>query len=378
MILCVVIGCGGNGAANPDAENADAPAPIDTAIDAAFCPAIATLDPSALAEITVAGDTPALGIFDPSIVYPSGATTGVMAYSAVPDQETIRTHIAASTDHGATWTLVTEVNTPEASTQPSPECGGTTCSGNLISEVSSLVFDADDPDTSTRWKLFAHRYLVGPNVALHYAIGTITLQTAAQPQGPWTAPQKLIGWTGSSSYSSTGVVANVSTMSGTASDCIALTEPAAIWLPGTLDLAVGCVYDPAAPKIRIELLRSTTHATSWGSVSTLLTADDAACSGLQPGLNGADLFASGGTEYVVATPADATGYRGCLVFTVDDIVAGKVKRDAQGKAIVDRAMTASQFDGACTFADGANGYALDVGFFASARPFRIFHAGATP
>jgi hypothetical protein len=241
--------------------------------------------------------------------------------------------------------------------------------------VSSLVFDADDPDASARWKLFSHRYLVGPNVALHYAIGTITLQTAAQPQGPWTAPQKLIGWTGSSPYSSTGVVANVSTMAGTASDCIALTEPAAIWLPGTLDLAVGCVYDVAAPKIRIELLRSTTHGASWSSVSTLLTADDTACSGLPAGLNGADLFATGGTEYIVATPSDATGYRGCMVFTVDDIVAGTVKRDPQGKAIVDRAMAANQFDGACTFADGANGYALDIGFFGSARPFRIFHAG---
>jgi len=232
--------------------------------NAASCPAIAPLDPTQLSEITIVGDSPTAGIFDPSIVYSTDATGGVMAYSAVPGQETIRTHIAVSSDHGATWTFAAEANTPETATEPSSECGSTTCAGSLISEVSSVIYDADEPDSSKRWKLFAHRYLVGPNVNLHYAIGTITLQTAAQPQGPWTAPAKLIGWNSDSPYSSTGVVANVSTMGGTAGDCIALTEPGAIWLPGVIDLAVSCVYlDNQVAKMRIELLRSTTHGTTW-------------------------------------------------------------------------------------------------------------------
>src|SRR5450432_2573575 len=194
--LTVFAACGGGNAGTSDAalvadgRAADAFVPQD----APFCPAIAALDPAQLSELTIAGDTPALGIFDPSIVYLGDATGGVMAYSAVPTQQTIRTHIAGSTDHGATWTFAVEANAPEAATEPSPACGTTTCSGNLISEVSSLIYDADDPETTKRWKLFAHRYLVGPNVELHYDIGTITLQTAAQPQGPWTAPQKLIGW----------------------------------------------------------------------------------------------------------------------------------------------------------------------------------------
>lgn len=375
MVVFAACG-GGNGGTSDAAIHADAV--VDALADAAFCPAIAALDPAQLSELTVVNDAPALGIFDPSIVYPTDATGGVMAYSAVPDQRTIRTHIAGSTDHGATWTFAVEANAPEAATEPSPACGGTTCTGNLISEVSSLIYDADDPDTTKRWKLFAHRYLVGPNVELHYDIGTITLQTAAQPQGPWTAPQKLIGWTSSSSYSSTGIVANVSTMVGTATDCIALTEPGAIWLPGVVDLSVGCVYlDGATPKLRVELLRSTTHGATWTSVSTLLTAADAACGTAQPGLNGANLFALNGTEYVVATPSDANGYRGCLVFTIDDIAAGKVKRDGQGRAIVDRAFSANQFNGACTFADGAGGYMLDIGLLATSQPFHIYRAAIT-
>ncbi|HET9991749.1 MAG TPA: hypothetical protein VFQ65_24640 [Kofleriaceae bacterium] len=368
--------CGGGSGGNPDAPaHADA-AVVDAAIpDASFCPAIATIDVASATEVTVAGDTPALGIFDPSLVYPADASGGAMAYSAVPTQETIRTHVAVSADHGATWTLVAEANTPVATsltTTDMTECPGGTCTGNLISEVSSLIYDADEPDAAKKWKLFAHRYLVGPNVALHYAYGTIALQTAAQPQGPWSAPQKLIGWNSPSPYSSTGVVVNASSLPAL-HDCLALTEPGAIWLPGVIDLALGCVYlDGTAAKIRIELLRSTTHGTSWASVGTLLRADDAACSGLGPGLNGADLYVTNGTEYVVATPSDTTGYRGCMVFPIDDPAAGKVRRDAQGRAVVAQELTTGQFNGACTFADGANGTMLDVGFFQSARPFRIY------
>jgi hypothetical protein len=383
--ICIALAasCGGGSGGNPDAAGHTDAAPDAVPADAPFCPAIATFDPATASELTVAGDTPSLGIFDPSIVYPATASGGAMAYSAVPSQETIRTHLAVSADHGATWTYVAEANAPEAAVIASTdltECPSGACSGNLISEVSSLIFDADEPDGAKRWKLFAHRYLVGPNVALHYRIGTITLQTAAQPTGPWTAPQKLIGWSSPSTYTSTGVVANVTTMAGSANDCLALTEPGAIWLPGVIDLAVGCVYlDAGAPKIRVELLRSPDHGTTWGSVSTLLRADDAACSGLAPGLNGADLFAVNGTEYVVATPSDTTGYRGCMVFPVADIAAGTVERDAQGRAVVSRAFAASPFDGACTFADGAGGYAIDVGFFTTPRPFRIYRPSiATP
>ena len=377
-ILVACGACGGGSAGNSDAaSHTDTAIAIDAAIpDAPSCPALGAIDVAHATEVTVNGDAPALGIFDPSLVYPGDASGGAMAYSAVPDQQTIRTHVAVSADHGATWTMVAEANTPEATaltTTDMTECPGGTCTGNLISEVSSLIYDADEPDAAKKWKLFAHRYLVGPNVALHYAYGTITLQTAAQPQGPWTAPQKLIGWTSPSPYSSTGVVVNATTLAGTTQDCRALTEPGAIWLPGAIDLAVGCVYlDGATPKIRIELLRSTTHGASWVSVGTLLRAADAACSGNPPNLNGADLYATNGTEYVVATPSDSTGYRGCMVFPIDDPSTGKIERDGQGRAVVAQDFTAGQFNGACTFADGANGMMLDVGFFQAAKPFRIY------
>ena len=380
-ILVTTTACGGGGAGNPDAVLGDTAIAIDAAPDAPpFCPSATSVDPATAHEVLVAGDTSAEGIFDPSIVYPAGASAGAMAYSAVPDQETIRTRIALSPDHGATWTMAAEINMPEVvSIAADPtECAGGVCAGKLISEVTSLVIDVDEPDANKRWKLFAHRYVVGAGVALHYRVGTITLQTAAQPQGPWTAPQKLIGWNGPSAYSSTGIVTNVNTIGGSASDCLVLTEPGAIWLPGALDLAVGCIYlDGATPKIRIELLRSTTHGASWVSVGTLLRPDDAAC--LAPGasLNGPDLFVADGHEYIAATPSDQTGYHGCMTFEIDDPPTGHVKRDGTGRAIVARSVTSSQFAGACTFSESGGGYALDIGFLQAARKFRIFTAGVT-
>lgn len=378
MLVVFLVGCGGASAIPDAAIDAAAPRP-DAPADAAppFCPAATA---PAGGDVQVAGEpNAALGIFDPSVIYPSGAPAGAMAYSAVPDQTTIRTHLAVSNDHGASWTYVAEPNVPEAATIPSSdatECPGGACTGNLISEVSSLIYDPADPDATRRWKLFAHRYLVGAGVNLHYRIGTITLQTAAQVQGPWTAPEKLIGWTSPAAYTSTGVATNASTLPGTA-DCIALTEPGALALPGALDLAVGCVYLAGnAPKIRIELLRSTDHGASWQSVATLLRPDDAACFAAGASINAGDLFVSGGVEYLAATPSDTTGYHGCLVFTIDDVVAGHVHRDAMGRAVVTRtiAPASGQFSGACTYADGT-GYLLDLGFFGEARKFRIF---ATP
>jgi hypothetical protein len=379
--LATVVACSDSGGGADAPPTTDATADTDGAppVDAAVtCPAPDVVDNATAGEVTVAGDVGStLGIFDPSIVYPGDAPAGAMAYSSVPTQETIRTRLAVSADAGATWTFVREANVAEPATLASPDCGGTTCSGNLISEVSSLVYDADDPDPARRWKLFAHRYLVGPGVALHYTIGTITLQTAAAVDGAWTAPQKHLGWTSASGpYSSTGVATNVSSLAGMA-DCVALTEPSAMWLPGSLHLAVGCVYLDGTYKIRVELLRSTDHAASWQRAGTLLRADDASCLTAGASINAPELFAHEGTVYVAATPSDAGGYHGCVVVPVDDLSTASVRRDDTGAAWPARSITTTpeRFHGACAFAAGAGGYVLAVGFLGAERPFRIFRTG---
>lgn len=359
-LVAALAACGGGTPATVDA--AIDVVTVDAAIvaDAASCPA--AIAPAH--ELTVAGETAVMGIFDPSLVYPAGASAGAMAYSSVPDQETIRTHLAVSSDQGATWTLAGEANQPEAATLPSSdatECPGGACSGKLISEVPSLIFDADEPDPNKRWKLFAHRYLVGAGVALHYRIGTIALQTAPAPNGPWTAPQKLLGWTSPAAYSSDGAAVNITTLPGSAQDCLALTEPGAVWLPGTIDLAVGCVYlDGGAAHIRVELLRSVDHAAHWTSLGTLVRASDLGCAPATD-VNAPDLFAHDGVEYVAVTPSDSASYHGCLVFPIANGAIAATPTEIYA---------GTGFTGACSYAE-QTGYAIDVGHFDQSVRFHI-------
>ena len=156
-------------------------------------------------------------------------------------------------------------------------------------------------------------------------------------------------------------------------------RPGAIWLPGTLDLALGCVYPAASggAAIRVILVRSVDHGASWSAVSTLLTSNDSEC--LVPGgsIDAADLFVTGSHGYVVATSGLADGtYRGCAVYPIDDPAAGAVRRAPDGVAYPIRTMSATVFSGACTFAD-AGGYLMDIGLLGDASPFHIFHAGTS-
>jgi hypothetical protein len=388
VILWCIAACSGSGGAESDAGVGMDAAVVDGSSDAsgrdaqpAACPVTDEVEIAEASELVVTGDDgSALGIFDASIVYPAGATRGVMAYSSVPDQETIRTRIAVSEDGGASWAFVAQPNAPEPAVLPSTdpvECPGGACAGNLISEVSSLIEDPDDPAPERRWKLFAHRYLVGPGVALHYRIGTIALQTAPAPEGPWSRPEKLIGWSSPSPYSSAGVVLDVSEVPGLA-DCLVLTEPGALWHDGALHLAVGCVHlDGVEPRIRIELLRSEDHARSWSAAGTLLRPEDATC--LTPGasINAAELFADGDGVHVAATPSDATGYHGCVVVPVADLGAAEVARRDDGRPALTRTIAAEPavFAGACSFAAGGGGYVMNVGLLDQARRFRIVHTG---
>ncbi len=384
VVSSLVIGCGSTGDAQPDAAIPDAAIP-DAPGELARCPTPTAVPVAAGVGVAIAGDVGStLGIFDPSVVYPAGASAGALAYSSVPSQSSIRTRIALSADAGGTWTFFAEANAPEpttiASSNPA-DCPTGTCTGNLISEVASLVFDPTDPDPASRWKLFAHRYLVEGTNTLHYTIGTITVQTARDPQGPWTAPEKLFGLTSPSAYTTQGARYNASTFPEMA-DCIILTEPSAIALPGELDLAMGCVYlAGSTPRIRIVLARSTDHGQSWSSIARMLEPGDADClPGVAPGasVNAPNLFVGpDDAVYVSATPSEDSGYHGCLIMRVDDLAAGHVERDSEGKVEPVRAIVADtgQFSGACTWSEGGGGYLFDVAFLTSAPIFRIFRAG---
>jgi hypothetical protein len=380
-VLALVAACGDDGVTAPDGGMADSATDvaIDATLDAPGCPAPRTITVATASEVLVINDLGStLGIFDPSVVYPAGAPGGALAYSSVPAQNAIRTRIAVSPDAGATWTYVGEANTPEAAAIASTDandCPGGTCTGQLISEVPTLVLDPGEPVAAKRWKLFAHRYLVSGVNTLHYRLGTMTIQTAPDPQGPWTVPEKLFGLSSPSAYTTQGARYNASTFAGM-TDCLALTEPSAIVLPGALDLAMGCVYlDGATPRIKVVAARSTDHGQTWASLGRILGPGAGDClAGTAPGasINAPNLFVGpDGKEYLSITSSD-TGYHGCAIYQVDDPGTGHVAALPSALIVPDT----GQFSGACTWSAGGGGYQMDIGFLATARPFRIFRAGA--
>jgi hypothetical protein len=345
----------------------------DASVDAGSCvdrlvPTV--IDPSS--EVLVTNDPPSAGgIFDPSIVYPAGAPAGAMAYSAFKAKDDITTRIAISTDEGLTWTYAATANAAVAL-----PAGG----GNLIHEVSSLVFDGADSDAARKWKLFSFRY-VARGEELLYIVGHIALQTAPAPEGPWSAPSANVGWRGPNAFSSEGA-RFVAQDEPALADCNAFSEPSAIATPNGLSLAVGCVSSDLA--IRVVLLRSTDHAASWSYVGVLARADDAKCLGRSPGLarvNAAELFASGGKTWTFLTPESlTTGYQGCAAVEVD-LTRGEISRDPSGAPLVTKLFVTAdnRFSGACAYAEGARKATalMSIAFLSEPRKFRIFRTGTS-
>ncbi len=368
---------GGADATASDGGDKDAAGPIDAAIDAAGCLAAGAdtkvQDPAA-GVLTVSGDTGPDEIADPSIFYPAGAPGGALAYSSVPlssgiaDQGGIRTRVAVSGDHGATWTFVAEANTPASVTPSSAVCPDAgACTAALVNETPSIVYDPTD--TADRvWKIFTHRYEVvkvsgDPQAKLLYTVGHIAMYTAKLPQGPFSGPEVAVGWPGDA-ISTTGAK-YLSTSDTHTAACGAFGEPGATLAPdGSLHLALGCIQPPFAdPALDIVLLRSTDHGATWSYLSTPLRGSDGACfGGSGKRVNAVDLFTVSGTEYLMATPEGPTSRTGCVVFPFADAANGTLARDSAGRAQASRwldpvfaSSELAHYAGACTYGEGATG-----------------------
>jgi hypothetical protein len=322
-----------------------------------------TVVPVDEAALAVAGDVGSTeGIFDPSLA--AGDTTGGgeglpplwMSYSTVTATNDIHSRVAAWDAAADEWTFVADVNAAVMNASVScPAQPGGVCNGSIVHEVSSLVYDASDPDAGRRLKLFTHSYLVAIDGTLHYDIGYITLWTAPAAEGPWSGVPWL-GWQSASPFSSEGVQQVLSDFAELA-DCAAFTEPGAVWVappvpaagggpaafartpngpaPPVLALALGCVYYDVglqAVAIRVVLLQSASSAANFTFVATLLTGEDAlALNYSVPQLNAADLMWANGQMLLSVSPStqlapEFIGYIGCLVFGLNSTWG--VPRDA--------------------------------------------------
>ena len=382
-IAMALVFLGGVAACGPAKKKDPAPAGPTTANAAAYT------------RLTIAGDPSPSGFFDPYLAF--DGTTGWLAYSGVAYHNSagnlvqdVQTNVAKSTDAGATWTFAQPVATPENGfrvTAPDTSlCGAAQCFGHLISEVPFLLHDATDPDPAKRWKMFAHRYFLYPagqasGKSLQYLLGAIFLQTAASPDGVWTAGTPVLGW--NATPPELTAPQNVQTMTPTA-NCIAMSEGAGLALPGELDVAFTCIYLSGSNYVqKIVLFRSTDHAATFTAVGDLLgTTDAASIGGVMPTAPG--LAMRGTTPMLLVTPISASGpYAGCATVDIADLATAAIDRvGGEPNWRVIYPTQGGAFGGACTYSDGATAtqtltIQLDVAG-SPADPFRVYATHAAP
>jgi hypothetical protein len=241
-----------------------------TAADIALGVRVSVANPSTYTRVSVAGDPGSSGVFDPSVVFPDAGAAGWMAYSSVDYYvadglvRDVTTRIAASADHGATWTLRATVNLPEPAEIAVGDislCGQTRCSGRMISEVPFLVDDGADPDPARRFKLFAHRYFLYPpahdrGADAQLQLGSINLRTAPSPDGPWSADVPVLGW--NLAPPEIQPLLNVNTLGAPMSTCLAVSEGGAAAFDDELDVvltAANLRFEPHDRRSRLCLSR---------------------------------------------------------------------------------------------------------------------------
>jgi hypothetical protein len=283
-------------------------------------------------KIVVMGDTPANGIFDPTVEYASDASEGWLAYSAVfggltPFGPHVETHLARTTDAGATWTFDSIPNTSFAADLDMG--GGILLPGVWNYEVSSLVHDPDDP--GAEWKLFSHRvfrktednFTEEQNLP---AYSWISYRTAADPAGPWSPEIALLssGPLPPAPYDNVAIAVN--SLDPSLTDLVVYSEPGAFYHQGTIYLSLTGLKVTGAD--RIVLLASDDHGTTWRYVGTPLSNFDAPPLG-HLSFDGSAIVSDRGRIFLLVTP-ESPGilHDGTLAFEFDSIADGTLVRAA--------------------------------------------------
>ncbi len=330
------------------------------------------------------------GIFDPSLARDSGSSRIWMSYSEVDNSSwpggsdpaynhLIHTRMAFSDDAGATWSDAgILVNTSEDVVIPIDDGTGTMVDhdGTWVHEVSALVFDPDDPDPDTRWKLFWHHYLWLDGLRL-FQHGWIAMKTAPSPTGPWSAERKLfvgsIYDTASDAMIGSPEV-HLDLTHGDLGSCLAFSEPGALAAGGALYLAL-LGAEGSSQNGRIILLRSADHGLTWTYRGTLLL-NSADGPGLGcHGFSAPALFERGGRYFLIATPQVNDWYSGTSVFEISDLDTASLVRDGGIPRVITRVDgTAGSFNGAAGYIPEATGSGViySEAFLSETPRFRIF------
>lgn len=316
------------------------------------------------------------GIFDASLLNVGSRVW--MAYSSVNYYQQaghriqdVSTSLAYSDDSGATFTYLKTIGaatnstvTPGSGFNP---CGNITCTGRWVYEVPFLVDDKTDPDTSKRFKLFAHKYFLyplaaDPSQSAIYTLGAIVMWTAPSPESNWSSEKVVLGWTNTPQELAT--TNKINTLNTALNECLTLSEGAATTYKGNLDFVFACSNGTTQ---KIVMLRSSDHAATFKYVATPLTAADAtnfnavyfSAPALIPTESSAPLLIAtpviNRAVSINGTPFTDNFYSGCIAFPFADEETGKLFRSGSAPlSILKFSYQSNHLNGACAWDRGVS------------------------
>ena len=337
------------------------------------------------------------GIFDPSLLTLNG--TVWMAYSSVNYYQQsgrrvqdVSTSLAYSNDGGANFTYLRTIGLPSSATVTPTTvnpCGNVTCTGRWVYEVPFLVEDKTDPDSSKRFKLFAHKYFLYPPAdnSTFYPVGAIVMWTAPSPDSNWSSERVVLGWNATPQQLST--TNNINSLNAALSTCLALSEGSATTYQDNLDFAFACSDGDTQ---KIVMLRSTDHASTFNYVGTPLEAADAAAFNADYFSAPALIPTESSAPLLIATPViinrpisglplPTNAYSGCVAFPLADEESGKLFRSSSTPlSIWQIDSKTNHLSGACAWDRGANSSGVlidDIDASSNTPQFRILKTAKT-
>jgi hypothetical protein len=234
-----------------------------------------------------------------------------------------------------------------------------------------------------------HRYLSASdsgNTVPLFQYGWIELKTASSPDGSWTTDQKLFAgslyYTIDQAYNdsvspTSPAPIRLDTLNLALSSCLVFTEPGALATSDGVYVSLKCATGGTAGKI--VLLKCGHDFTGCTYKSTLIADTEASFYGDYDGFSASELVQSGGQTYLIATPTKDDAYRGCLVFTIENLTTAPSLKQTGGVADVKLAVSGStgSFNGACGYTAGLTKSGIIYSeFFPGQTPeFRLFGSG---
>lgn len=357
-------------------------------------PGASVVNVNTTSPISIEGDVgSSLGLFDPSMALVSlnGAATPLLTYSSVYNQSYIFTRIAQVTATG--YKFLGTVNQPIVDAVI--PCGSSSCTGNIIHEVSTVA------PLGSGLIVLTHTYLYANNTP-DYVHGYISSWTAPAATGPWSEA-KLLGWNAGQPFSTTGVGQNINSIAGL-TNCLIISEPSLLRYNSSTYLLAAMCNTPVGSILQqnIVLLAASLNGASLGPftyIATPLLGTDMPSLGFSisdvsaPNLfmdNNGDLFLI--VSPFANLPLPSVGYFGCLTFALDKTTFA-VPRTASGAPIPISyiAPNVRFFSGACTVlpqSKSGQNYLLPVltfdlslgivNFTILPTPFKAAASAATP